>query len=259
MAFFLYFNLENTNTNNMIKKYFKVFTKLTEKYYPGLLASAITFDILIVLLPTVILLNQFLNLFDLSTYTPSPLNSLSWPMGVFLVINILWISSQAVNVMNQSSDIVYQDVKNRSYWRNRILSVIYVVFMFLMIVAVILLIVYMSRLLANIMWLNLIVRFILQFGGIWIITSLVYKKIIPVKIKLKEVLISTLIINAIWYILTIVFFSVISNYIRGDYELIYGSLAGVFIFIYWLYLISYIFVLGIIYNYYKYLESIKEN
>ena len=97
-----------------------------------------------------------------------------------------------------------------------------------------------------------ILEIIIQFVGIWILTGFIYKYVIPVKVKLGAVLKSCLIITAIWFVMTFLYQTFFVSFKQEAYTLLYGTLANTFLFLLWLYAISYVFIAGLIFNYYLY-------
>lgn len=88
-----------------------------------------------------------------------------------------------------------------------------------------------------------IIRYILPLAFIIIIFSLSYKFLPFVKIKFKSVLLGAIIAAIGWAISSAVF-SLYINYKGTYYNNIYGNLSGIFISVLWIYMSSFIFLLG---------------
>lgn len=233
--------INNISMKNKIKIIINIYQTLTKKYSIRVLASSITYNLIIIILPLIILIDTLVN----KIWLGFGLSSL------LFIINLIWCTSSLFLTLKQTSDIVYEDIDKRSYLKSRVLSFINCFFVIIFIIILI--------------SFNLFINFskyyllgiLIEFVSIWLITAFIYKKIIPIYIKYQKVLITSMIITIIWYILSFVFVNIIKSFLIVNYGKIYNNFAGAFIFIYYLYLLSYVFIGGIIYQYYLYQLSIK--
>lgn len=262
---------------NNIKQTIKNFNSLTKTYNPSMLASAVVFYLLTVLIPLSVLIVQILAALDLSSSRYPNLiinlptnNTINIFSSIFLFVNMVWVSSQLMNALNLASDTVYSSVKPRKYWRLRIYSFFLTFFFIVMVIIIVVLIMALSYLIERVINLRIFANYpilislvhigqlIIQFLGIWFLTAFIYKYIIPVKVRFKTVLKTCLIVMVSWFILTFAYQSFLINYQLSSYTILYGTLANLFIFLFWLYLMVYVFIIGLIYNYYLFKnKSIK--
>ena len=253
-----------------IKKLFKTYQSLTKTYHPSLLASAIVFYILMVILPLGGLVLYLLGKLSIEVEGyPNLFGAIANPRlsivsSIVLLFNLLWVSSQLTDTLNIVSDVVYTDVKERVFWKRRIYSFLITLLLVFIIVVEIIAFLVISVLIKRFAQNNIfyqyplllsalhILQIIIQFVGIWILTGFIYKYVIPVKVKLGVVLKSCLIISAIWFVMTFLYQTFFVSFKQEAYTLLYGTLANTFLFLLWLYAISYVFIAGLIFNYYLY-------
>ena len=257
-----------------IKKLNSTFSKLTKTYNPAMLAAAVVFYLLMVLLPLSALFFHVLSLLQLETVFDDLLSAparlpIDFISGSILIINLLWVSSRLLDALNIASDTVYYTVKARSSWWRRLYSfILMIVFILIVIIVVIILIgiSYLSGLFVRsalfqktplLLSVIQIGQLIVQFLAILALTTFIYKYTIPVKIKLKTVIKTCSLVLVAWFVLTYIFQSFIITYQHESYSLLYGTLANTFLFLFWLYLMSYVFIYGLIYNYYLYQKKYK--
>lgn len=254
-----------------IKQIFKTFNSLTKTYNPSMLASAVVFYILIVLIPLSVLIVQILAALNIqSSRYPNLItnlpnnNAINIFSSLFLFVNMIWVSSQLMNALNIASDTIYSSIKPRKYLSLRIYSFFLTFIFIVMVIIEIVFIMTLSYLMERVINLKIFMQrpilislvnlgqITIQFFGIWFLTAFLYKYIIPVKVKLKTVLKTCLIVMISWFVLTFAYQSFLITYKIESYTLLYGALANVFIFLFWLYLMVYVFIFGLIYNYYLY-------
>ena len=253
-----------------IKTFLKTFHSLTKTYHPALLASAIVFYILMVILPLGGLVLYILGSLSIEVDGyPDLFGAIGNPRvsivsSIILFFNLLWVSSQLTDTLNIVSDVVYTDVKKRIFWKRRIYSfLITLLLVFIIVVEIIafLVVSFLIKHLANnqifyqyplLLSAIHILQILIQFVGIWILTSFVYKYVIPVKVKLSAVLKSCLGVTIVWFTMTFLYQSFFVSFQQEAYTVLYGALANIFLFLLWLYAISYVFIAGLIFNYYLY-------
>lgn len=223
-----------------LKKIIKTYNNLTKTYSIRVLASSITYNLVLIIIPLISLINILVN-------------KIWYGIGIIsivFIINLLWTTSSLFLTLKQTSDIIYYDVSKRRYLKSRIFSFIYclIVVMFIVILIIFNLITnYLEYYLVNIL---------VEYVMIFFIICFIYKKIIPVYVKYKTLVLTSLIITTLWGLLSYLFVYLM-KYLELSYYSLYNNLASVFVFIYYLYLLSYIFILGIIYQYYLYKKSIN--
>ncbi len=256
-----------TNTNNMIdkiKKYINLYQEITKTYSVRILSSAITYNLILIIIPLLMLLNIIMNKLGL----PILIKEVGYAETeeliptIILIINLFWSTSTLVLTFNQTGDTIYYTIKKRGYIRNRISGFIY---FFLVVVFVVISVVFVFfinqilKLTDNILlkyFLNFI-EFLGNWISIWLISGFIYKKIIPVKISFKKSLMTSFWLTIIWYVLTVIFFPILNYFLTNSYSKIYHSLTSVFVIIYYLYILVKVFIMGIIFQYYLYLKEHK--
>jgi membrane protein len=108
----------------------------------------------------------------------------------------------------------------------------------------------------NIIFLN-VLPFIINFLAIAIFVIALYKYLIPIKIRFKKVYASAFLVTVAWYVLT--FALRISFGLSKNTPVIYGTFSNIYMILVWLYSVSFVFILGIILNYYLYLKAGKKS
>lgn len=247
----------------IIKNYLKIYDKLTKTYSVRILSSAVTFSIILMVIPLVMIINIILDRIGIEatilnyTYQESGLFS-----SIVFIINLFWSTSNLMLTFNQIGDTVYHTIDKRSYIKMRIKSFLTFLLLILFIIGMFLFIFIINYFIPQIKilvikYLFFFLEFIGEFISVWLITGFVYKKLIPVKIKLKNTLTISMIITVIWYLLTSIFFPIIEWFIIDNYIEIYKTYASIFLLIYYLYIMVYVFICGIIFHYFLYLKKNK--
>ncbi len=248
-----------------IKKYFKIYNELTKTYSVRILSSAVTFSIILMIIPLMLIVNFILNKIGINTNVLYSYQKSGIFSGIIFIINLFWTTSTLILTFNQIGDTVYHTVDKRSYIKMRIKSFLtfslLILFIISMFCFILIINYFISKInLVNIKYLLMLLELIGEAGSVWLITGFIYKKIIPVKIKLRSTLTTSLIITIIWYLLTNVVFPIIEWFIIDNYIEIYKTYASIFLLIYYIYIMVYVFICGIIFHYFLYLKknNIKE-
>ncbi|MBQ8292290.1 MAG: YihY/virulence factor BrkB family protein [Bacilli bacterium] len=248
-----------------IKKYLKLYEELTKTYSINILSSAVTYNLILIFLPLIMLLNIITKSLGISNviYELNEIRIEGIIPTIFLVINLLWSTSTLVLIFNQTGDTIYHTVQKRSYFKTRISSFIYflVIIIFIILSFIFVFVINHFIKITNNYFIKLgleIFEFIGDFISVWLISGFIYKKIIPVKVRFKDTIGISFIITIIWYLLTIIVFPFLNYFLTISYYKIYYSLSSVFIFIFYLHIIVKVFILGIIYQYYLYIKKYKK-
>ena len=88
---------------------------------------------------------------------------------------------------------------------------------------------------------------------VFVFIKLLYTMAPDKKIPSKNVNIGAIFTTVCWILVTMVYSYYINNY--ADYSIFYGALANIVILMLWVYLLSYIFVIGLAMNYHEELEN----
>ena len=97
-------------------------------------------------------------------------------------------------------------------------------------------------------WINItnILRFISAFFILWGFLSVVYAASPNLKLRLRDVYIGSFFSSVAWIFISWIFGIYVNNF--SGYGILFGSLGGIFILLVWLYISSYIMLLGVYIN-----------
>ena len=96
---------------------------------------------------------------------------------------------------------------------------------------------------SQVKWIFSLIRVVLPLIIILILFTILYSVAPNVKTKLKSVLPGAIFTSVIWLLGSFAFGFYISNF--GNYSKTYGSIAGIIILLIWLYLTSFIIIIGL--------------
>jgi membrane protein len=168
----------------------------------------------------------------------------------------LWTASGGMMVTMRSINAAYGFKEKRSYFKRKLLSLLFTVALLILIVMVFITLV-VGELLGNwifaiicneVLFLNLwqYLRFIIPILYMIVIFALIYKYTPSTtkenRIKFKSTLFGSIFSTLGWIIASILFSFYVNNF--ANYAVTYGSLGGVIVFLMWLYIISMIIILG---------------
>ncbi len=240
----------------------KILNKEMFKYLnevnPSMLAAAITFYLLFIIVPLMSLLSNILSLLEidielLDEYKVTTTQNVA--SVIILSFSIIWVASRFINALAVTSDVIYKDVKERSMISRKILSVLLMMAIVILMIVQIVVILFCLNFFRNILhitqyYVMFVIQFILQFVSIAFVLSIVYKYIVPIKIKISKTFYLSLITTLIWYILTLGFYYINYTLKLNNYDSLYGSAASLMLFVFWLYLVILTLVYVIAFNYY---------
>lgn len=217
-----------------------------------ILSSSLTFYIIIIFIPLSTIINSLLDYLNIIKIESNLFTDNTFLNTIILLITIIFIISKLTNILSVYSDIIYKDIEVRDKIKLKIRSIIFVFILILLIVLLIILSLYITYLNNKIFKLNNYfinsIKMLINFISIVIINGIIYKYIIPIKVKFKNTVLVSLLITLVWYI--ILFIYQLNLNIFNNYYLIYKSFANIIIFIWLIYFISYSFLFGIVINYY---------
>lgn len=241
--------------SNKVKQFFKQFDYINKKINPPVIASALTFFLFITFIPFYHLSLYLINKLEIVN------NSLMIERGynvigvVSYIISSVWASSGFINTLHLISDIIFFETKERPRLKLRILSVFYTFGLLFIIIIEIVLVQYFSYLKPKnhtiVYVLISLVEMFFPLIILFTVFSLLYKYVIPIKIKLKEVWKTGLLISTIIYILMILYQQTIQKYLLIMYFDVYGVFANIVTLLIWIYLNCYIFLIGMCYIFIK--------
>lgn len=234
----------------------KKFLQYLDQINPTILASSITFYILFMLLPVSSFIGSILGWLNLTPFVMYKYRLSQNIISLFtFVMSILWVSSKFANALTISSDIIYQDVEGRRGIKRRIFAFFFMIFFILVVIfqiVCLLFLIYFLKELVGIKEYYFIfwIQIILQFLAISLISGLIYKYVIPIKIKFKRTFLMSAIVTILWYSLTFGFRFIERYFGSTSYENLYGNMASTMLFMLWIYLIVLVYLYGLIFNYY---------
>jgi len=179
-------------------------------------------------------------------------------VGTISIFTFIYFISVAARSVIRITDNVYSEHGRRGGIRLFILSPVYasviiVCFMLLLVLIVFgeLIVEYFFELLklkqyGYIMYVVDMLRIFGAFALIWGILCLVYAMVPSEKLKIRDVYKGALFATTGWIVASMAFSFYVSNF--SDYGILFGSLGGIFVLLVWLYISSYIMILGIYVN-----------
>ncbi len=251
-----------------IRRVFKAFNKMEMRVLPGNVA----FFFILAIIPTVnmiifvitklsVSINTVMRL--LSKFLPNDVcqivvNALATKnfegrLGLFSIIVLLVASNGTYAIIN-ASNALYK-IKNNDVIRNRVKSIILLVIMISLIMFVLLvpimgekliLLINNKKLYNDAFAIYRIFRWPVSFFLIYTSLKLIYTISPSVSIRSSSTTYGALFTTIIWIIASLVFSFYLSNI--ADYSVVYGNLSNIIVLVIWLYLISYVFVMGIAIN-----------
>ena len=181
-------------------------------------------------------------------------------LGVFSFVILLVATNGTYAIINASNTLY--GIKKSDVVKDRVKSLVLLSILLLLIVFILAVPVFGGKILAlihnnylnsNVVLLYKIIKWPLTFFFIYVTLKLIYTISPSKKINSSSTTYGALFTTIIWIIATIIF----SYYLKyfANYNIIYGNLSSIIILMIWIYLISYVFVMGIAINSVYYEES----
>ena len=176
-------------------------------------------------------------------------------LGTVSVFTFVYFTSVAARAVIRTTDSVYAMPLRRRGLHLFVLSLIYAVIMILCLMLLLIVVVFGDIIMEyvfeythmkeseSIMRLVDILRISGSFFVIWGILCFVYAASPKIKLKLSQVYKGALFASAGWMLSGVIFSFYVSNF--SSYGVLFGSLGGIFVLLVWLYVSSYIMLLGI--------------
>lgn len=243
-----------SNIKTKIVQIYKNILYLNKKINPSLLASSITFYLILTLIPLMELIYLLLSSLEvIDNY--SKIYNPTFTTTIIFIINLLITSSKLVHNLAVVTDEVYFNVKDRSRLMLRIrsffLTIVFLTLILIMIVSVIYIGYLKTTFFIEYGFIINLFQFFLTHVFISLFLSVLYKMITPVKMRINETFIPSVVISLIIYVLVVLYQNVIRGILINKYEIIYGSFASIITTLVFLYIASYIFIIGICFLLYK--------
>lgn len=248
--------------------------QLWDPYYQGF-AAQIAFFLILSIVPTVTIITQILGVLHISVNFMNQwvnsyilptmekkirgllVNSYSAGNNIFLVASALWAASRAQFGLMRIANYTYSGGRTTgNYWKERVRSIRVMLVFILTIVFVVSILVYGKMLL------------IVAFGSViehsvltqlwswlrWPLALVLYFLVIlydyyvlPIaRLELRDILPGS-IVASIGMLVVTLFYSIYVDLI-ANYNIIYGSLSAIVAMLFWFWLLSWVLVLGILFN-----------
>ena len=175
----------------------------------------------------------------------------------FVLVLYLLLGSNAPSSIITASNLLY-DVKQPSYLRLKIKSFVMTIIIVILLLFVVLIplfgdiiIKFLLEVLNNEMlysyrWLYIILKSIGSFFIIYFIIKVLYTLAPSKKIKSSTTTFGALFTTIGWIIATYIFAFYITNI--ASYDVVYGNFANILILLLWVYILAYLFVVGMAFN-----------
>lgn len=172
-------------------------------------------------------------------------------MIVFTGILTLITMTGFMNGAEKGLNRFYKLDNNRSFLKSQMMAIFFSVLLFISIILSFSLIIFGKVIAvhllektanADLLVLWNVSRYLFILIYIAFVVSAIYKALPVVKLKIREVIPGALFTTVAWYVSSLVFSIYVNNF--PQYEILYGSLAGVVCMIMWIYIISIIILAG---------------
>ena len=261
---------------NKIKKYISRVIKIIQKPVMSVLPGQLAFSFVTTIIPVIALIAVIAATFSISLKSITEFISESFPQAVsdlllplingrgfdisilvFLIAALYLASTGAYSVII-AADVVY-NVKQEKSIQKRVKSVIMTIFLILLILFMILIpafgdlifnVIANLKVFSNISKEILIVYYILKyplsFVFIYVTLKIIYT-IAPSKdIKSKTVTNGSIFTTIMWLLASQIYSYWVTNV--AHYDIFYGSISNIIILLMWVYILAYIFVIGLVIN-----------
>lgn len=236
-------------------------------------SAQLTYYLILALFPFLVFLINLLSYTKLSTWTLTESLQTVLPAGTmqiilsviretveaksttllsFSALIALFSTSRAMNALNRALNKAYRVQGTRSIWKNAALSLLFTVGLIVLIVVTLSLMVF-GRLIgekiftllgASLYFLHVwnLLRYLLPVAIMVLIFSLFYRFMPNTKVRFGNVWKGAVFSTVGWIVASLLFSYYVNRF--GSYTRVYGSLGGIIVFLVWLYLSSFILLLG---------------
>lgn len=259
-----------------IKSYIKSIITIIQKPVMSVLPGQLAFSFVTTIIPVIALIAVIASTFSISLKTitdfivdsfPEAVSDLLLPLIngrgfdlsiLMFLIAALWLASTGSYSIITAADLVY-NVKQKRTMQKRVKSIIMTVFLILLILFMLLIPAFgdsIFNLIANlkvfsnisdqILIVYYILKYPLSFIFIYVTIKIIYT-IAPSKdIKSKSVTKGAIFTTIMWLIASQIYSYWVTNV--AHYDIFYGSISNIIILLMWVYLLAYIFVVGLVIN-----------
>ena len=268
---------------DQIKTIFKIIRKPVMSILPGQLA----FSFVLTIIPVIALIAIIATTFSISLDSITDMVSNNLPKAVsdlllplingrgfdlsilVYLITAIWLASTGAYSIITASDVIY-NIRRKNEVEKRIKSIIMTFFIISLVLFMIVIPAFgdfivgfiaslkvFSRISDEILIVYYILKYPLSFMFIYIIIKIIYT-IAPSKdILSKSVTRGSLFTTILWMIATQIYSFWVGNV--AHYDIFYGSISNIIILLMWVYILAYIFVIGMILNSGMHEEDIVNN
>ena len=260
--------------NRLEKMLFMGIKQFRDPYYQGF-AAQLSFYITLSIVPTLLVLSRLLGVLDISldfikdwidTYVaPSMAEILrglvegarTTTTSIVMVVMALWAASRAQFATIRIANYTYTGGKTTGkFWHERIRSIGTMALTLFTVAFVAVILVY-GRMILNLIFSGIMKKTVIN--NIWtylrwpltgslyfLMVSYNYYVLPKEKLKFREILPGS-IFGAVGMLVITIVYSIYVNY-SVNYDIIYGSLASFVALLFWFYILSWVFCLGIVFN-----------
>lgn len=268
---------------DQIKTIFKIIRKPVMSILPGQLA----FSFVLTIIPVIALIAIIATTFSISLDSITDMVSNNLPKAVsdlllplingrgfdlsilVYLITAIWLASTGAYSIITASDVIY-NIRRKNEVEKRIKSIIMTFFIISLVLFMIVIPAFgdfivefiaslkvFSRISDEILIVYYILKYPLSFMFIYILIKIIYT-IAPSKdILSKSVTRGSLFTTILWMIATQIYSFWVGNV--AHYDIFYGSISNIIILLMWVYILAYIFVIGMILNSGMHEEDIVNN
>ena len=259
-----------------LKRQIKKIIKIVRKPVMSILPGQLAFSFVLTIIPVIVLIAILATTFSISLDTitniiksnlPKAVSDLLLPLIngrgfdlsiLFYLITALWLASTGAYSIITASDVIY-NTRRKNEVEKRIKSIILTFFIISLVLFMIVIPAFgdfIVEFIANlkifigikkeILIVYYILKYPLSFIFIYILIKIIYT-IAPSKdIMSKSVTRGSLFTTTLWLIATQIYSFWVSNV--ANYDILYGSISNIIILLTWVYILAYIFVIGMILN-----------
>lgn len=164
----------------------------------------------------------------------------------------VWTSSSGVMAVFRGINKAYDTEENRPFWKVRLFSILYMLIFAILVVLTFVMLIF-GKLIAGAIteWMEMpeffrqiwpIGRYVIPFGMMILVFTLLYKQAPNYKIKWRQALPGALFTTCGWIAISLLFSYYVSHF--GNFARTYGSIGGVIALLVWMYISSIVVILG---------------
>jgi len=261
---------------NKFKRYISRIYEIIRKPVMSILPGQLAFSFVTTIIPIIALIAVIASLFSISLSSITTfvtenfpkavsdlllplLNGRGFDLNVFIfLIAAIWLASTGAYSIITASNVIY-NVKQTKTISKRIKSIIMTIFLIILILFMLLIPAFGDNIfnfIANlkifsdinneILIVYYILKYPLSFIFIYITIKIIYTIAPDKDIKSSTVTNGSLFTTIMWMLLTQIYSFWVSNIVH--YDIFYGSISNIIILLLWMYILAYIFVIGLIMN-----------